>query len=60
MNDLVGKDEREKEIWIKKKYAMLKSIISRLEMEKMVHLRLANLKEDNEKVEEKKLVEPIS
>lgn len=47
MNDLIDQGKREKQIWTKKKYIVFTDIMSRPEMEKTVHLRLANLKEDN-------------
>ena len=52
MNDLVGKGEGGKQIWTKKEYNMFTGIMSRLEREKTVYLRLANSEEDNEKEEE--------
>ena len=48
MNDFVGKGKGGKRIWTKKEYAVFTDIISRPETERIVYLRLANSKEDNE------------
>ena len=54
MNNFIGKRKKRKKIWTKKKYAIYTSIISRLETEKIVYIRLINLEQDNEDEQEKK------
>lgn len=39
-------------IWTNKKYAIFTDIMSKLESEKMVYLRLANLEENNKNMKE--------
>lgn len=52
MNDLISNDIEKKEIWFEKRYSIFTDIMSKPESKRMVYLKLANSKKDNENIKE--------